>query len=223
MPIIAQLMTMKAQTRCLQLETYLWLYFGILGFVDYKSAPNGWSTNYAEIKSTLNVENSNKLILNVTMEGFCHYSKLEHSPLYDIRHMLEHYDNVDEYIKFLIFLYNSIETSNDINAYMLIGKAIGIINTIYPYKKHQKSKDRRIEKYFPELSADFYGVTIEMLWSWSNNRKETRHFIDKKNNNLPHESLNNEDRIKFYKCSISLIINVIRHAFGLPHESIVFE
>ena len=31
MPIIAQLMTMKAQTRCLQLETYLWLYFGILG------------------------------------------------------------------------------------------------------------------------------------------------------------------------------------------------
>ena len=32
MPIIAQLMTMKEQTRCLQLETYLWLYFGILGF-----------------------------------------------------------------------------------------------------------------------------------------------------------------------------------------------
>ena len=34
MPIIAQLMTMKAQTRCLQLETYLWLYFGILGHED---------------------------------------------------------------------------------------------------------------------------------------------------------------------------------------------
>ena len=31
MPIIAQLTTMKEQTRCLQLETYLWLYFGILG------------------------------------------------------------------------------------------------------------------------------------------------------------------------------------------------
>ena len=31
MPIIAQLMTMKKKTRCLQLETYLWLYFGILG------------------------------------------------------------------------------------------------------------------------------------------------------------------------------------------------
>ena len=34
MPIIAQLMTMKKQTRCLQLETYLWLYFGILGVVN---------------------------------------------------------------------------------------------------------------------------------------------------------------------------------------------
>ena len=32
MPIIAQLTTMKEQTRCLQLETYLWLYFGILGY-----------------------------------------------------------------------------------------------------------------------------------------------------------------------------------------------
>ena len=32
MPIIAQLMTMKEQTRCLQLKTYLWLYFGILGY-----------------------------------------------------------------------------------------------------------------------------------------------------------------------------------------------
>ena len=35
MPIIAQLMTMKEQTRCLQLETYLWLYFGILGYEKY--------------------------------------------------------------------------------------------------------------------------------------------------------------------------------------------
>ena len=44
MPIIAQLMTMKAQTRCLQLETYLWLYFGILGeyainIVDHAAEP----------------------------------------------------------------------------------------------------------------------------------------------------------------------------------------
>ena len=37
MPIIAQLMTMKAQTRCLQLETYLWLYFGILGLYESES------------------------------------------------------------------------------------------------------------------------------------------------------------------------------------------
>ena len=35
MPIIAQLMTMKKQTRCLQLETYLWLYFGILGLYPF--------------------------------------------------------------------------------------------------------------------------------------------------------------------------------------------
>ena len=44
MPIIAQLTTMKEQTRCLQLETYLWLYFGILGSYGYIGV-YGWTTS----------------------------------------------------------------------------------------------------------------------------------------------------------------------------------
>ena len=52
MPIIAQLMTMKEQTRCLQLKTYLWLYFGILGFTIIMtiSDPEGTAPVYDEMR-----------------------------------------------------------------------------------------------------------------------------------------------------------------------------
>ena len=171
----------------------------------------------------LNREKDNKISLVVTFDGFVHFSMLEHTPLPDIQYMLEHYDEIDEPIKFLLFLNNSILSANDINVFMLIGKAIEIINTLYPYKKHQKSKDRRIEIYFPELLDVFQDDTIEKLWEWSNDRKEARHYSDKKNDNLPHDSLSNEERRKMYRCSICLIVNVIRSAFKLPQLPIVFK
>ena len=193
--------------------------------VAYKSAPNGWSTNYTTIQSSLNRENDNKISLDVTVEGFIHPVMLEQSPSHDIQHMLEHYDDVDEPIKFLLFLNNSILSANDINVFMLIGKALEIINALHPYKKHQKSKDRRIENFFPELLEQFQDVTIEMLLKWSNDRKEARHFINDKckTNVEAHVSLTEEERENLYKCSICLIINVIRTAFELPHRSVVFK
>lgn len=192
-------------------------------FVDNKSAPSRWSSNYATIQSILNREKDNKINLDVTFERFVHPIVLEQYPLHDVKHMLEYYDDVDEPIKFLLFLNNSILSANDINVFMLIGKAIEIINALYPYKKHQKSKDRRIEIYFPELLDVFQDVTIEKLWKWSNDRKEARHYSDKKNDNLPHDSLSDEERRKMYRYSTCLMINVIRSAFELPHLSIAFK
>ena len=190
-----------------------------LEIVDYKSAPNGWSTNYSDIHSTLNGE-KNKLIFNVKVEGFCHPSKLEQSPIFDIQHMLEHYDEAKEEIKFLLFLNNSIETANDINVYMLIGKALEIVYAIGTCKEPKWKKDRPIKKYFPELSDILQEITFGNLFTWTNLRKETRHYVSNKKNNLPHDSMSDEERINLYRCSTSLIINVIRQAFGLSRMSI---
>ena len=198
-------------------------FYSNLEIADYKSSPRGWSSNYKSILSSLETDNGKKNKLTVTMEGFIHTSMLEQSPLYDIQLMMEHYDDAEDPIKFLLFLNKCILSANDINVYLLIGKAIEIINALYPYKKHQKSKDRRIEKHFPELLDAFQDVTIEKLLSWSNNRKETRHYNDNKNENLPHEPLSKEERIALYRCSNSLIINVIRNSFGLPHLSVESE
>ena len=187
-------------------------------FVDFKSAPNGWSTNYSDIQSMLNSETGDKLILNVTAEGFIHSSILEQSPLFEIQQMLEHYNDADEHIAFLLFLYNSIETVNDINVYMLIGKALEIVFAIGAY-----NKKRHIKSYFPELSEILQDVTFGSLFDLTNRRKESRHYVDNKKNNQIHNSMSNEEKIKLYRCSTSLIINVIRQAFGLSRVPIVFK
>ena len=190
--------------------------------VDYKSAPNGWSTNFADIQSKLNSEKTNKMILDVTAEGFIHPSKLELSPLIEIQQMLEHYNDAEEHIKFLLFLYNSIATANDINVYMLIGKALEIIEAMYPHN-NSNGTDRRIDIFYPELANVFQTTTIKDLSKLTNKRKETRHYVKDKHNIIPHESMSNEERIKLYRCSTSLIINVIRQAFGLSRLSIIFK
>jgi len=187
-------------------------------FVDFKSAPNGWSTNYSDIQSTLDSEKGDELVLTVTAEGLIHSSKLDQSPLFEIQQMLEHYYDADEHTAFLLFLYNSIETANDINVYMLIGKALEIVFAIGIY-----NKKRHIKSYFPELSEILKDVTFGTLFDLTNRRKESRHYVDNKKNNQTHNSMSNEEKIKLYRCSTSIIINVIRQAFGLSRVPIVFK
>lgn len=186
-------------------------------FVDYNSAPSGWSSNYTTIQSMLNREKDNKISLVVTFEGIVHFSMLEHTPLPDIQHMLEHYDDIDESIKFLLFLNNSILSANDINVFMLIGKALEIIYEIGIHSEPKWDKRKPIRSYFPELSEVLHDKTFSNLFELSNSRKESRHFVNDKckNNVEAHVSLSKEERTDLYRCSIILTLNVIRDAFGL--------
>ena len=188
--------------------------------VDYKSSPHGWSTDYKAVLEQIKKDNGTKSFVNIEFMGVSRYSTIENSPLMDLQLMLKNYDTLDEEIKFLIFLHYTILTSADVNIYMLIGKALEIVNALYPYNRNHGKEDKRIEEFFPELSRLFGNVTIKDLISLSNNRKETRHYINK-GENKPHESLSSEERKTLYKCSIYLMMNVIRDKFGLPHEEIM--
>lgn len=189
--------------------------------IDYKSAPQGWKTNYDDVLKQIRADKGSKMLVHITFMGISRYSTIGSSPLEDIRIMLERYDNLDDEIKFLIHLYYIILTTDNLNVYMLIGKALEIINAMYPFKHNHGKDDKRIEDFFPELMELFQHYTIRDLISLSNNRKETRHFINKKNN-LPHDSLTKDERKDLFRCSTYLIMNVIRDKFGLPHEKIVF-
>lgn len=193
-----------------------------LALEDYKSAPYGWSSNYATIISSLFSESGNKCNLNVSIEGFVYHTTLDQSPLNEIQHMLEHYDEAEDSIKFLLFLNNSILSANDINVFMLIGKALEIIFEIGVYSTPQWDKRKPIRNYFPELSEVLQDKTFGNLFDWTNHRKESRHYVNDKcrTNVEAHISLTGEERKYLYICTNCLSINVIRDAFGLSRLSV---
>ena len=96
---------------------------------------------------------------------------------------------------------------------MLIGKALEIVNAIYPYRRLRGQQDTRINDYHPELIPIFKDLTLKDLIDLSNNRQETRHFIKKAD--MPHPPLSMEEKEKLFTCSRLLITNIIRLKFGL--------
>lgn len=182
-------------------------------------SPDGWKTNYNEIRKELMKSKELGLIIgNITAE-VKEYSIINDTPLKELEVMINKYNSISEEVKYLIFLNNSILSSTDSIIFMLMGKALEIINAMYPLKT---KKDRRIEEHFPELTSVFNSYTIKDLMNLSNNRKETRHYIKDKAKLISHESLNEEERIMMYKCTICLITNVLREQFELPRPSFEF-
>lgn len=191
-----------------------------VSIVDYQKAPMGWGMNYKEIKETFR-DPQTKHSFTISIEGFRPYSIIDSSPLEELNIILDNYDTTGEEIKFLVFLNNAILTSTDSNVYMLIGKALEIINAIYPLNGN---KDNRINEYFPELEEIYKGHTIKELIGLCNNRKETRHYIKKdKTQLISHESLSKEEGLLLFKFSTNLILNVVRDKFDLPHMAIKHE
>ncbi len=188
-----------------------------ISIFDFKSSPQGWRSNYYDILQQIKTDGGTKLFVNIDFLGICRCSITEKSPLKEICYLIEKFASVNEEVKYLIFLLNSILNSSDINMFMLIGKALEIIDAMYPYKRNHGKKDKRIEVYFPELSDIFHSISIKDLIKLSNNRKEIRHYIKNKDMIMSHESLSKEGRISFFNCSTSLILNVIRDKYGLPH------
>jgi len=180
------------------------------------SLPNGWRSNYKEVKKRIIDSHSSDILMDIEFMGLKSFSIINYSPLREIEVMVNNINNIGEEINYLVFLNNSIMSSVDSNVFMLIGKALEIIDAMYPLKT---KKDRRIEEHFPELSNIFNNCTIKDLINWSNNRREARHFVRNKSNLTPHEPLNNEERTMMYKCATCLITNVIRDKFGLLHFS----
>ncbi len=192
-----------------------------VSYIDYQKAPKGWEMNYNEMKEIFRAPQKTKHTITVSVEGFRPYSIIDGSPLEELNIILDNYDSTGEEIKFLIFLNNAILTSTDSNVYMLIGKALEIINAVYPLKG---KKDNRIDEYFPELEEIYKGHTIKELIGLCNNRKETRHYIKKdKTQLISHESLSNEEGLLLFKFSTNLILNVVRDEFDLPHMAIKHE
>ena len=194
-------------------------FFSDVSIIDYANSPKGWKTDYNELREKFNTQKT-RFTITTSFGGVRHYSIIENSPLEDLETIMDNYDSIGEETKYLIFLNNAILSSSDDNVYMIIGKALEIINAMYPLNG---KKDNRIRDYFPELEDVYKGHSIKELMGLSNTRKETRHYIKDKTLVIPHESLSKEEGSLLFKFSTNLILNAIRDRFGLSRYAIIHE
>ena len=148
-----------------------------------------------------------------------HWVRMHKSPMEELKIVLENYNELSDTYRFLIFLHNSIVKSEDNNRYMLIGKALEIVNAIYPYQRGRQ--DRRIQENHPELLPFFEGTTLKDIIGLSNSRQESRHYM--RNLKDSHPRLTEEEREKLYLCSVLLITNIIRKVCGLEVQTFIQE
>ena len=180
---------------------------------------SGWNNNYEEIETELGKNDDNPLKVKVTLMPTTHWVRMHKSPMEELKIVLENYNELSDTYRFLIFLHNSIVKSEDNNRYMLIGKALEIVNAIYPYQRGRQ--DRRIQENHPELLPFFEGTTLKDLIGLSNSRQESRHYM--RNLKDSHPRLTEEEREKLYLCSVLLTTNIIRKVCGLEVQTFIQE
>ena len=177
----------------------------------------GWKSNYKEVYLAMQ---ESKLKVIATFAGYMIKTNVDNSPLRDLERMIVNYTLLDDNKLFLIFLLNSALESTDLNRYLILGKALEIIDAMYPNKN---SKDDRLNVINPLLNEVFKGKTIKDLRGLSNTRKETRHYIGDKNNVLPHQEMTENEKILYYNCIFNLVVCVIRQSFALNYSPYDFS
>ena len=171
--------------------------------------PSGWESNYSALKEMLDKDKAVRISAIGTPK---HYFVLEKSPFEDIVKALKGFNKLTEPMKDLLVIMNDVDLITDSSRYMLIGKALEIVDAMYPLN-HQK-QDRRINDLFPEIADRFNGMTLKALIGLSNSRKESRHYVDKKKT-ITHQGMTYEERKDFYYYSNLLCLNLIRKDLDL--------
>lgn len=175
----------------------------------------GWNSNYDEVKTELE---KNKTVLSEVSVNSIPYAEVPQSPFSELSIALKNYDRLSAVIKDLLSIINSADLVSDVARYNLLGKALEIVNSLYPL---EGKADLRIKNVFPELSDTFGLTTIKDLQNLANNRKESRHYIKDKLKSSPHPSMTEEERKKYYDLSNLLCINIVRKSLGL--KTVLFE
>ena len=112
--------------------------------------PSGWESNYSELKEEL--DRKKKMHLCIVSVENIQYVVLDKNPFPDLMHALMRYDKLPRCLKDLLSIINDVDIVSSAARYMLIGKALEIVDSMYPLDGH---KDHRIEQYFSEFSSSF--------------------------------------------------------------------
>lgn len=171
--------------------------------------PLGWESNYDLVQKELD----KKKRLTVHLEGEPnHYYMLPSSPFNDYITALKAFPRLEKIKRDLLQILNDADLVSYTGRYMLLSKALEIVNAMYPLTAR---KDNRIQTILPELVEEFKGVTLKDLMNLANNRRETRHYVDKTTESLSHQAMSEEELKLFYSMTNQLCLNIIRRSLGL--------
>ena len=170
---------------------------------------DGWSSNYWDVDESLKKKFRGPYD-ELTVESVS-YSTHDKSPLNELKIVLNSYRKLDPMVYDLMELYAHVDVVDSAVKYMLMGKVLEIVDSLYP---KEGNNDNRIEKLFPELAECFKGMTIHKLMGLANTRKEGRHYYDKKTQS-PHKSMTEDELVDYYQSIDLLVVNIVRKALGL--------
>ena len=171
--------------------------------------PLGWESNYDLVKKEL--DKQKRLSVHIEVEPN-HYYRLSASPFNDYLTAFKAFPRLEKNEKDLLQVLNDADLLSYTGRYMLLSKALEIVNAKYPLTTR---KDCRIQTILPELVEEFNVVTLKDLMNLANNRRETRHYVGKINESFSHPAMSEEELKLFYSMTNQLCLNIIRQSLGL--------
>lgn len=171
--------------------------------------PLGWESNYDLVQKEL--DKKKRLTMHVEVEPH-HFWKLPTPPFKDYLVAFKAFPRLKTIERDLLQILNDADLVSFTGRYMLLGKAIEMVDSMYPFTN---GKDDRIQTILPELSEQFNGVTIKTLRGLANTRRETRHYVQQSNKSISHPAMSEEELKLFYSMTNQLCLNIIRRSLGL--------
>lgn len=171
--------------------------------------PLGWESNYNLVQKEL--DKKKRLTMHVEVEPH-HFWKLPAPPFKDYLVAFKAFPRLKTIERDLLQILNDVDLVSFTGRYMLLGKAIEMVDSMYPFTN---GKDDRIQTILPELSEQFNGVTIKTLRGLANTRRETRHYVQQSNKSISHPAMSGEELKLFYSMTNQLCLNIIRRSLGL--------
>jgi hypothetical protein len=184
-------------------------------FICANQCSEGWVSNYEDIKERLD---KNKYQIKVSPMHSNMYAKIPDSPLKELKIILKNYDSLDRNIKYLMRLNYEADMASDFTRNLIYGKVLEIIDALHPL---HGGKDRRIEEFYGGSESLYGDMTIKKLMGLANNRAETRHYVAKKGEIVPHESLTYEELGVYAPLIDNLAINEVRMRLDLPMVTVI--
>jgi len=175
------------------------------------SAPDGWTTNFKMVESTL--PTAQRLVVGrISITSSAYSITLPYMPLKRAIAALRAYRSADQNVKVLVDLH--FEASNRLgeqSGLFLLAKALELARAILP----GSTDTQRVAA----LSADVrknLRQSFHSLYDIANNRLEIRHTVDKKNKKSLLPRLNHQERTDFVRDADLVIRGVVEREIQIP-------